>query len=83
VVIVPDEVAFKLHDLELIVVHLGNDLRLPLLVEQSELSCEIDRLVAHPGYPSVAPRTFRQGHCGKRPIIGNLAPVAQSLGEAP
>src|SRR5262245_42553855 len=36
-VVVPDEVALQLDDLELIVVHLGDDLRLPLLVEQPEL----------------------------------------------
>ena len=32
-VVVPDEVALQLHDLELIVVHLRDDLRLPLLLE--------------------------------------------------
>jgi len=40
----PDEVALQLHDLELIVVHLGDDLGLPLLVEQRELLAEVDRL---------------------------------------
>ena len=32
-VIVPNEISLLPHDLELIVVHFGNDLRLPLLVE--------------------------------------------------
>jgi hypothetical protein len=46
-VIVPNEVALELHDLELVVVHFRYDLRLPLLVEQSELFAEVDRLVVH------------------------------------
>jgi hypothetical protein len=46
-VIVPDEVALKLDDLELVVVHFGYDLRLPQLVEQFELSAEVDRFIAH------------------------------------
>jgi hypothetical protein len=31
--IVPDEVALQLHDLDRVIVHLGDDLRLPLFVE--------------------------------------------------
>src|SRR5262249_36705901 len=34
---VPNEVALQLHDLELVVVHLRDDLRLPLFAEQAEL----------------------------------------------
>jgi hypothetical protein len=52
-VIVPDEVALQLHDLELVVVHLGDDLGLPLLLEQCELPAEVDRLVAHAAPPSM------------------------------
>jgi len=51
-VIVPDEIALELHDLELIVVHFGDDLRLPLLVEQFQLRAEIDRLVVHLAAPA-------------------------------
>src|ERR1051326_8354761 len=46
-VIVPDEVALQLDDFELVVVHFGDHLRLPLLVEQRELLAQVDRLVAH------------------------------------
>src|SRR5260370_458945 len=35
-VIVPNEVALELHDLELVFVHFSDDLRLPLFVEQSK-----------------------------------------------
>src|ERR1700693_3458977 len=51
-VIVPDEVALQLDDLEVIVVHFGDDLWLPLLVEQRELLAQVDRLVAHRVAPS-------------------------------
>ncbi len=37
-VVMPNEIAPQLHDLELIVVHPGDDLRPPLLVEQCELT---------------------------------------------
>src|SRR5580704_3015731 len=46
-VIVPNEIALQLHDLELIVVHFGNDFRLPLLVEQTEFLAKINGLVRH------------------------------------
>src|ERR1700730_6481517 len=49
--VMPDKVSLRLHDLELIVIHLGNDLRLPLLVKQSELLPKIDRSVVHGGAP--------------------------------
>jgi hypothetical protein len=49
---VPDEIASQLHDLELIVVHFGDDFRLPLLVEQPEFLAEVDRLVVHGQAPS-------------------------------
>src|SRR5260221_6417262 len=45
--IVPHEIALELHDLELVVVHLGDDLRAPLLVEERKLLLEIDRLEVH------------------------------------
>src|SRR5262245_65011782 len=44
-VVVPDEIALELHDLELIVVHFSDDLRLPLLVEQPEFLLKVDRSV--------------------------------------
>jgi hypothetical protein len=50
--IVPNEVTLQLHDLELIVIHLGDDLWLPLLVEQPEPLAEADRFVAHVTPPS-------------------------------
>src|SRR5262245_35214525 len=58
-VIVPDEIALELHDLELIVVHFSDDLRLPLLVEQPEFLLEVDRSVVH--CASVTP--LRSGLC--------------------
>jgi methyl coenzyme M reductase subunit C len=36
-VIIPDEVSLQIHDLELIIVHLGDHFWLPLLVEQTKL----------------------------------------------
>jgi hypothetical protein len=51
-VIVPNELALELHDLELVVVHFRYDLRLPLFVERSELFAEIDRLVVHAASPN-------------------------------
>src|ERR1043166_7767370 len=61
-VIMPDEVALQLHDFELVVVHFGDDLRLPLLVEQGELLAQVDRLVGHGASPSRArfPNDMRQ-----------------------
>jgi len=44
-VVVPDEVAGEPHELELVVVHLGDDLRRPLFLEQPELVREIDRAI--------------------------------------
>src|ERR1700722_91620 len=46
-VIMPNEIALQLHELELIVIHFRDNLRLPLLVEQSELPREINRLMVH------------------------------------
>src|SRR5262249_36730145 len=63
-VIVPDEVALQLDDLELIVVHLGYNLRLPLLAEQSELLPKVDRVVVH----SVSPATS-SGACVLRWVL--------------
>jgi hypothetical protein len=54
--VVPNEVTLQLHDLELIVVHFGDDLWLPLLLEQPELLAEVDRFVAH-----VTPPSFDKG----------------------
>jgi hypothetical protein len=53
-VVMPNEIALQPHDLELIVVHLGDDLRPPLLVEQPELLPEVDGLVAHVAPPTKA-----------------------------
>ena len=41
-VIVPEEIALQFDDLELIVVHFRDDLRLPLLAEQRELLLKVD-----------------------------------------
>src|SRR6516162_8382168 len=60
-VIVPDEVTLKLHELELVVVHLGDDLRLPMLVEQIELAGEIDRLIRHAALPLDGRAACRSG----------------------
>src|SRR5262249_13636979 len=64
-VIMPDEVALQPDDLELVVVHFGDDLWLPLFVEQLELIAEIDGIVSHwiaphfrpPGPTPTAPST--------------------------
>src|SRR4051794_1946133 len=40
-------VAFELHDFELVVVHLGNDPRLPLGAKHSELLSKVDRSIVH------------------------------------
>jgi len=53
-VIVPDEVAVQLDQLELVIVHFSDDLRLPLLGEQPQLLPKIDRLVTHSVSPAVA-----------------------------
>jgi hypothetical protein len=50
--VVPNEVTLQLHDLELIVVHFGDDLWLPLLLEELKLLAEVDRFVAHVTPPS-------------------------------
>src|SRR5262249_44617631 len=47
--LVPDEVALNLDDLELVVVHLGDDFWTPLLVEQAEFFADIDGGVSHRG----------------------------------
>src|SRR6185437_11594621 len=46
-VVVPDEIAVDAHELELVVVHLRDDFRLPLLPEEGELLLQVDRLTAH------------------------------------
>jgi hypothetical protein len=51
----PNEVSLQPHDLKLMIVHFGNDLGLPPLVEQFELLAEVDRLVAHGALLSVVP----------------------------
>ena len=43
----PDEISLQFHNFELVVVHLRNDLRLPLLLEQPEFLTEVDGLIAH------------------------------------
>src|SRR5262249_46768095 len=53
--VVPNEVAVKSDDLELVVVHFGNDLRLPLLAKQCEFLAEIDGLIGHGTTPNVGP----------------------------
>ncbi len=40
---VPDEIALQLHDLELVVIELGDDARGPVLLHQGKLCGEIDR----------------------------------------
>src|SRR5262249_32662723 len=50
--VVPDEVAAEPDDLELVVIHFGNDLRLPLLAKQGEFLGEIDCLVGHGTSPN-------------------------------
>jgi len=46
-VIVPDEITLQLHDLELVVVHLGDHPGLPVIAEQAEFLSEVDRLIGH------------------------------------
>jgi hypothetical protein len=46
-VIVPNEVTLQLDDFKLIIVHFSDDLRLPLVAEQSELLLKVDWLIAH------------------------------------
>jgi hypothetical protein len=54
---VPHEVSVKASDLELVFVHFGNDLGLPLLSEQIEFVPQIDRPVFHLSSPS-APQSI-------------------------
>src|SRR5262249_34570832 len=58
-VIMPNEVALQPHELELVVVHFGYDLRLPLLVEYPELLAKIDRLVGHVASLSIETESSR------------------------
>src|SRR5215471_21712423 len=51
-VVVPDEVPEELHDLELVVVHLGDDFRLPSFFDQPELLMEVDRPAGHATPPA-------------------------------
>ena len=46
-VVVPDELALELLDLELVVVHLGDDFRGPEFVELREFVLQVDGLVTH------------------------------------
>jgi hypothetical protein len=46
-VLVSNEIASQFDDLELVVIHFGDDFWLPLLIEQPEFLTEVDRLVAH------------------------------------
>src|SRR5581483_5799704 len=46
-VVMPDEIAFDAHELELVVVHLRNDLGLPLLRDQLEFLRETDCPISH------------------------------------
>jgi hypothetical protein len=46
-VIVPDEIALQLDQLELIVIHFGDNLRLPLFANQRELLLKIDCFEDH------------------------------------
>jgi hypothetical protein len=41
-VVVPNEVALQLDDLELVIIHLGDDFRCPLLSKESQFLPEID-----------------------------------------
>src|SRR5260370_41841089 len=43
----PDEISLQFHNLELVIVHLRNDFRLPLLLEQLEFLTEVDGSIAH------------------------------------
>jgi hypothetical protein len=49
--VVPNEVALQLHDLESIIVHFGDDLRGPLFRERSEFLPTIDCLLARAAAP--------------------------------
>ena len=49
-VVMPDEVAFDSYDFELIVVHLGDNLWLPLLGKERKLLLKIDGLAVHFDY---------------------------------
>jgi hypothetical protein len=49
---VPNELTLQLHDLELIVVHFGDDPGLPLLGEQPEFLPKVDRAVIHYAFAS-------------------------------
>ena len=46
VMMMPDEIPLQFHNLELVVVHLRNDFRLPLLLEQFEFLTEVDGSIA-------------------------------------
>jgi len=53
-VVVPNKIALEPHKFELVVVHLGYDLRLPLLVDQPEFFGKIDYFIAHFRYLTLA-----------------------------
>jgi hypothetical protein len=44
-VVMPDKIALQFHDLELIVIHLRNNLRRPLFCKERKLFCQIDGFV--------------------------------------
>src|SRR6185312_14862586 len=62
-VVVPDEIAFEPHQLELVVVHLGDDFGRPLLPEEPEFFREIDRAISH----GLLPRRRRRASDGRAP----------------
>jgi hypothetical protein len=58
---VPDEFAFEADDLELVIVHFGNDFGLPLFGEQAKLVGEVNGLVRHGFLPHRAYAAARGG----------------------
>src|ERR1019366_1541603 len=57
-VVVPDKVALQLDYLELIIIHLCDDFRTPLLRKESQLLLEIDRHVVQGSVPQLACAPF-------------------------
>ena len=45
--VVPDKFALELHELKVVVIHLGDDLRRPVLRELGELLGQFDRVPFH------------------------------------
>src|SRR5262249_19110858 len=78
-VVMPDEIAPELDDLELVVVHLRDDLGLPLFAKQCEFLREVDGSVAHAPSPAstthslyIKPR--------RKPVLNDCAPRAPARG---